>query len=94
MSGPTSASSDSAPYAVPSDVVARKVGDTTVLVRLSTNRIYELNASGARIWELVGQQMARDQILTTLIEEFDVEPDVLTREFDALIASLRAEGLV
>lgn len=94
MSGSTSASGASVPYAVPSDVVARKVGETTVLVRLSTNRIYELNASGARIWELVGQQMTRDRILSTLIEEFDVEPDVLAREFDALIASLRAEGLV
>jgi len=75
-------------------VVARKVGETTVLVRLSTNRIYELNASGARIWELVGRQMTRDQILSTLSEEFDVERDVLERELDALIASLRTEGLV
>ena len=94
MSGPTSASGASAPYAIPSDVVARKVGETTVLVRLSTNRIYELNASGARIWELVGRQMTRDQILSMLSEEFDVERDVLEREFDALIASLRTEGLV
>ena len=82
------------PFAIPSDVVARRVGDSAVLVRLATNKIYELNATGARIWELLTQQKTRTEILDVLEQEFAADRSELESAFDELIASLRAEGLV
>ena len=82
------------PLSIPSDVVARRVGDSAVLVRLSTNRIYELNATGARIWELLTQQKPRTEIIDALESEFAADRHELESSFDELIASLRAEGLV
>lgn len=81
------------PYSIPSDVVARRVGDSAVLVRLATNRIYELNATGARIWELLTQQKPRTEIIDVLEREFAADRPELEIAFDELIASLRAEGL-
>jgi len=65
-----------------------------VLVRLATNRIYELNATGARIWELLTQQKPRTEIIDVLEREFAADRPELEVAFDELIASLRAEGLV
>jgi hypothetical protein len=76
------------------DVVARRLGDSAVLVRLSTNRIYELNDTGARLWELLEQGTTPDLAVTTLAEEFDAPRDEIARDVDALIRDLTAQGLL
>jgi hypothetical protein len=76
------------------DVVARQLGDSAVLIRLTTNRIYELNPTGARIWELVGSGADVGSILATLTEEFDGSPDTIRSEAEDLVRDLLAEGLL
>jgi hypothetical protein len=76
------------------DVVAQRLGDSAVIVRLTTNRIYELNATGRRIWELMRDGATRDGMLARLVEEFDVQPDAVGCELDELLDALRAEGLI
>jgi hypothetical protein len=76
------------------DVVARRVGEAVVLVHLSTNAIFELNETGARIWELLTESMDRAGIVQRLEQEFDVPPGGAGDAFDRLIATLRAEGLL
>jgi len=74
------------------DVIARRLGDSAVLIRLNTNRIYELNATGARVWELLSEGATRDQVVDALGREFDEEG--IGAAVDELIGVLRAEGLV
>jgi len=74
------------------DVIARKLGDSAVLIRLNTNRIYELNATGARIWELLSDGATRQQVVDALRTEFD--DDEIGSAVDELLDVLRAEGLV
>src|SRR5689334_8572974 len=74
------------------DVVARRLGDSAVLIRLNTNRIYELNATGARVWELLSEGATRERVVDTLNQEFD-DPGI-GDAVDQLIAVLRSEGLV
>jgi Coenzyme PQQ synthesis protein D (PqqD) len=76
------------------DVVGQRLGDEVVLVNLKTNRIFELNRTGGRFWDLLHEDGNRDQIEARLREEFDVGEERLTAEVDALIASLAAEDLV
>jgi coenzyme PQQ synthesis protein D (PqqD) len=76
------------------DVVSRRVGDVAVLVRLTTNRIYELNETGARLWELASAGVARDEILRQLTREFDADSAVVANEVDDLLEMFRAEGLL
>jgi Coenzyme PQQ synthesis protein D (PqqD) len=76
------------------DVVARRLGDETVVVNLRTNLIYELNRTGARLWELLADGCDRPELERRLAREFDVEADTLRREIDALLSSLLAAGLV
>jgi hypothetical protein len=76
-----------------SDVVARQLGESAVLIRLTTNRIYELNPTGALIWELVGTGTTVDAVLDTLRAEFDA-PAEIKSEVDDLLRNLMAEGLL
>ena len=77
-----------------SDVVARGLGESAVLVRLSTNKIYELNATGARIWDLVVARATRDEIVDTLQREFAEDAVGIPAAVDELLATFRAEGLI
>jgi hypothetical protein len=76
------------------EVVGKRVGDDYVLVNLETNRIYTLNRTGARFWELLSQGHPADEIRGRLLGEFNVDEGTLTREIDQTLATLRSEGLV
>lgn len=76
------------------DVVSRRLDDEVVLVHLRTNRIYSLNETGARLWELLETGHDRVRIERQMLEEFDVEPADLRREIAELLGSLEAEQLV
>jgi hypothetical protein len=77
-----------------SEVVSRKLGDRLVLVNLGSNRIYELNPTASRIWELVERGAGRVELEETVLDEFDVERSVASQEIDGLIARFSSEGLI
>jgi hypothetical protein len=76
------------------DVAARRLGDKIVLVNLHTNLIFELNRTGARLWELLSDGLDRAEIERCMLQEFDVDRDTLRGEIDGLLSSLREAGLV
>jgi hypothetical protein len=80
--------------AVNPDVVSQQVGDDLVLVHLKTNQIYSLNPTGSRFWELLTEGRSRAEIERTLHDEFDVEPEALGREIDALLSDLARQDIV
>jgi len=76
------------------DIVSRRLDDQTVLVNLRTNRIFELNRTGARMWELIGEGSSESQVVERLLAEFEVPQEQLEREVRTLLDSLLDEGLI
>lgn len=76
------------------DVVFRRLENELVLVHLSTNRIYSLNTTGARFWELLEAGRGRSEIKDKLLREFDVTNEQLENEIETLLTALVSEGLV
>jgi hypothetical protein len=76
------------------DVVSQELEGEVVLVNLHTNRIFALNRTGARLWQLLTSGADRTGIQRELEREFDVDPVLLDREIDLLLEHLAAEGLV
>jgi hypothetical protein len=76
------------------DAVTKPLGGDVVLVHLRTNRIYTLNQTGARLWELLEQghdlKRAREQMLL----EFEVGEGQLRDEIRALVDELVKTGLL
>jgi hypothetical protein len=67
---------------------------SAVLVHLDTNRIYELNATGARIWSMIEQGFDRKRITSHLCEEFAGTTADIEQEVQDLLAMLTSEGLI
>lgn len=84
---------DARPIRPNPDVVHQQLEGEIVLVHLRTNRIYSLNRTGARVWELLEAGHDRAGILDRLEREFDVGREELAQEVDSLFERLSAEGL-
>lgn len=76
------------------DVVFRRLGDTGVLVHLGTNEIFEINDTGARIWELLGEGHPIDAIAGTLASEFEIDASTAKTECRELFDELLSRKLM
>ena len=90
----TDLSSDNSVVRPASDVIARQLGTSAVLIRMRTSRIYELNETGARIWELLKQHATRGSAVDGLLDEFQIDRAEAEAAVDEVIAMLRSEGLL
>ena len=80
---------------VPSqNVVSELAGDHMVLIHMDTNKIFELNRTGARVWELLQDGEDSEGIVRRMLEEFDVQDDHLRDEVRAVLERLEGEKLV
>jgi hypothetical protein len=59
-----------------------------------TDRIYSLNRTAARIWELMCADCDRAEVERLMLEEFDVTPGQLAEAIDELVMSLTQDGLL
>jgi len=76
------------------DTLYERIGDETVLIHMRTNQIYELNRTAARFWDLLCAGHDRAEIQQLVLQEFDVAEADIEREIEALLASLKEEGLI
>jgi hypothetical protein len=61
---------------------------------MATNRVYELNQTGTRFWELLCAGYDQTEIRRLIFQEFDVAEAELAAEIEAMLATLRNEGLI
>lgn len=74
--------------------VSSELGGDAVILNLKTGIYHGLDAVGARIWNLVQEPKTVSDILNTLLQEYDVEPDRCEREVGALLQKLADAGLI
>lgn len=63
------------------DVLLTRAGDQGVLVDEARGAVHVVNETAARIWELCGERPTLEELIQTMIEEYDiaateVRPDV------------------
>jgi hypothetical protein len=75
-------------------VIAKRLDQTTVLVDISSSHIFELNETGTRVWEMLGDGLDPDNIVQQLVREFEVTAHQAADEVNGLITRLRAAGLL
>ena len=79
---------------IPPQVMARTVGDETVILDLASGTYFGLDPVGARIWALMGEGRALAEICTTMLEEYEVEREQLETDVLRLSGELVERGLV
>ena len=76
------------------DALATRVGEEIVLVHTRTDKIYVLNRTGARVWELLSDDLDRAGIAERLEGEFEVTRVQVAAEVDDVLRSLVAARLI
>jgi hypothetical protein len=76
------------------DVVTQRLDEELVVVHLRTNRIFLLNRTAARYWELLDSDLNSAEIEATLMREFDVEVSALRQEIHEFLQTLASEELI
>ncbi len=70
------------------------MGDQIVLVHVGTDRIFELNPTAARIWDLITEGHNRGRIQELLLQEFLVSEESASEQIDQLLSSLLQENII
>ena len=76
------------------DAALRRVGDGAVLVLAHSGRVFELNDTAARAWELAASGLTRSAILSRLVEEYSGDRDAIAADLQELFDWLGAQGLL
>ena len=79
---------------IPAQVMARQVGDETVILDLASGTYFGLDPIGARIWQLIGEGKALGEICEVLLTEYEVSSDQLQGDLERLLQELGGKGLI
>ena len=79
---------------VPDHVLTRRAAGETVLLNLDNEQYYVLDGVGNRLWQLIETGTTLGQVITALLDEYDVEQEVLHSDLAAVIDDLTTNGLV
>ena len=90
-------SSASMRYVPQANVVARRLEDAVVLVHLDSSRIFTLNATGSRIWDLLTEDSQGgdpESLERKLRDEYNVDTEQLHSDVMTLLGQLEDERFV
>lgn len=76
------------------DLLEADVNGEIVALHIDKGQCYGMNNVASRIWQLLAEPTSAEQICATLAEEYEVDPATCRAEVDALLADLKAEGLI
>ena len=75
-------------------VMARKVGNETVILDLASGNYFGLDPVGARMWQLMEAGTSLAAVCDALVAEYDVSREALQRDVLALAGDLVEKKLV
>ena len=81
-------------FVVHPSVITRELSGETVLLNLESGVYYGLDVVGTRVWQLLTQGRTIASVCETMIEEYEVAPDVLRDDVSRLVGELRERGIV
>ena len=79
---------------IPAQVMARQVGDETVILDLASGTYFGLDPVGARIWQLMTEGQTLAQVCETMLAEYEVTREAIERDVLALVQTLADKQLV
>ena len=78
---------------IPPQVMARQVGEETVILNLESGVYFGLDRVGARIWQLMAEGKTLSGICDAMQEEYEVSREVLEGDVVRLAQELFDQGL-
>jgi hypothetical protein len=79
---------------IPEQVMARQVGEETVILDLASGTYFGLDPVGARIWQLLTEGRTLGEVCATMLAEYEVTREDIERDVLNLAEELRAKQLI
>jgi hypothetical protein len=79
---------------IPEQVMARQVGEETVILDLASGTYFGLDSVGARIWQLLTEGKTLVEVCATMLAEYEVTREDIERDVLSLAEELRAKLLI
>ena len=79
---------------IPTQILARQIGEETVILDLEGGTYFGLDPVGTRIWQLFGEGKPLVKICDVMMIEYDVSRDVIERDVMKILDELVALGLI
>ena len=76
------------------DVSARTIGDETIVLSLPTSRYFTITGVGSRLFELLAEDLSLDELVETVVDEYEVDPVAARRDIEAFLVRLRDAQLL
>lgn len=76
------------------DVLAQELAGETVLLDLTSENYFGLDAVGTRVWQLLSEGQGKADMIKTLLLEYEVEREILEKDVSELLNKLDQAGLI
>jgi hypothetical protein len=94
MPSPLSSISFSDRVRIPDDVLISHLQDESVILNLASERYFGLDDVGTRMLTVLSSSDSIEAAYESLLEEYEVEPQLLRQDLTSLIENLVQQGLV
>ena len=74
--------------------ISSDLGGESVILNMESGIYHGLNEVGARVWNLIEKPKTVKDIKGVLLEEYEVEADVCTKDLFSLLNDLKSAGLI
>ncbi len=81
-------------YSVPDSILSKTIGEEEVLVDLNTGTYFGLNEVGTLMWSHLKKEISFEQMQEEILNQFEVSPEDITQDFQALLKSLSEKNLI
>ena len=79
---------------VSDDVLFQILGGETVLLNMETEQYFGLNEIGSKIWELISKEKKISEVLTELLNEYEVDHETLKNDLSSILLKMEAKKLI
>jgi len=76
------------------DISARTIGDETIVLSLPSSRYFSITGVGTRLFELLAEDRSIDELVGSLVDEYEVDPVAARRDVEAFVERLRDAQLL
>ena len=79
---------------IPEEVLARQIGEETVMLDLANGTYFGLDPVGARIWQLLVEGRTLAEVCDAMMTEYEVSREDIERDVARLAEELAERGLI
>lgn len=71
-----------------------RIGDETIVLSLPSSRYFTITGVGIRVFELLAEERPLDDLVGTIVGEYEVDPMIARRDIEAFLDRLHDAELV